>query len=229
MSPNHASDHPKPPGEEPDAPEPNEGSGGELELQEGASPHPPRARRVGRPRKPDGEAARDIVAIRLAPADLTLLRGLVEHQRQWLEANGLAATVTPADMVRTLIRQAARAYGLTPAATQAPSPTIPVPPREGVSVLPLPAPGRPIASTEPSTSGRRSGAPVDLGEEPSDEQICAALAQLHDQRGVLRRIARASGIALPNLSKIKAGQRAVPKTKRAGLVRAIRAASGQGV
>jgi hypothetical protein len=71
----------------------------------------------GRPRK-DSEVADRLLSVRLAPADWALLEGLVEQQRAALRAAGAMAEaaerVGAADVVRGLLRQAAREKGLTP-------------------------------------------------------------------------------------------------------------------
>lgn len=75
----------------------------------------PAPRPRGRPRK-DGEVADRLLSVRLAPTDWALLEGLVEQQRAALRAAGAMAEaaerVGAADVVRGLVRQAARDKGL---------------------------------------------------------------------------------------------------------------------
>jgi hypothetical protein len=71
----------------------------------------------GRPRK-DGEVADRLLSVRLVPADWALLEALVEQQRAAMREAGAmteaAERVGAADVVRGLVRQAARASGLAP-------------------------------------------------------------------------------------------------------------------
>lgn len=82
-----------------------------------ATKAPKSTRPRGRPRK-DGEVADRLLSVRLAPTDWALLEGLVEQQRAAMTAAGAMAEaaerVGAADVVRGLLRQAARASGLTP-------------------------------------------------------------------------------------------------------------------
>lgn len=77
----------------------------------------PTVRPRGRPRK-DGEVADRLLSVRLVPADWALLEALVEQQRAAMREAGAmteaAERVGAADVVRGLVRQAARASGLTP-------------------------------------------------------------------------------------------------------------------
>lgn len=78
-----------------------------------------KTRRTGRPRgrpRKGAELADRLLSVRLAPADWALVEGLVEQQRERLRAAGampeVAERVGTADIVRSLLRQAAQAAGI---------------------------------------------------------------------------------------------------------------------
>ena len=71
----------------------------------------------GRPKK-GGEVADRLLFVRLAPADWDLLVALVEQQRATMREAGAMAEVAErvgaADVIRGLLRQAARTSGVVP-------------------------------------------------------------------------------------------------------------------
>lgn len=75
-----------------------------------------------RPKLPPERVAAYVLSVRLTDEDRRLLAGLVELEQGDLEARGFAVRTSDADVVRGLIRQAARARGLAPAPSAEASP-----------------------------------------------------------------------------------------------------------
>jgi hypothetical protein len=84
-----------------------------------------------RPPKPAGTTADQVLAVRLTTADHALVGELVAHHRTELSKLHVAGSVTPADLIRTLLRREAERVGLRktePGAQPTPVPLTPEPP-----------------------------------------------------------------------------------------------------
>src|ERR1051325_1353336 len=104
-----------------------------------------------RPPKPAGTTADQVLAVRLTTADHALVGELVAHHRTELSKLHVAGSVTPADVIRTLLRREAERVGLRKAdpatqptpvspAPQPPDPTRPEPGEETPEPPPPPPP-----------------------------------------------------------------------------------------
>lgn len=80
----------------------------------------PAAKRTGRPVKPAGQVAGNVLTTRWTDADKATLDALIADERARLEAAGIlrdsAARVAAADVLRSLVRQEAERRGLSTAA-----------------------------------------------------------------------------------------------------------------
>lgn len=100
-----------------------------------------------RPPKPAGTAADQILAVRLTKADHALVGELVGHHRAELSKLHVAGSVTPADLIRTLLRREAERVGLRGAEpSPQPTPVLPAPPAPPAPEPP--SPPRPEPSEE---------------------------------------------------------------------------------
>ena len=122
-----------------------------------------------RPPKPAGTTADQVLAVRLTTADYALVGELVAHHRTELSKLHVAGSVTPADVIRTLLRREAERVGLrkTEPATQptpvppAPQPPVPAPPEPSDEAPEPPAPRAPQTKTaKGKTPKGKTGRPL---------------------------------------------------------------------
>lgn len=107
-----------------------------------------------RPPKPAGTAADQILAVRLTKADHALVGELVAHHRAELSKLHVAGSVTPADVIRTLLRREAERVGLRRAEPVTPPPPAPPAPPPDPSPHPRPEPSEETPKPGPTRSPR---------------------------------------------------------------------------
>lgn len=186
----------------------------------------------GRPPKPEGEAAKAILAVRVTPADEADLAALVAREHERLRVLGVPDSVigkvTGADIVRSLIRAAARATGPGGLAAMAPA-EISTSSTPAAAPVVTTAPARPpLAHPEPAPE---AGPAVGAGDaQDSDDTLRARMAtwcEAYDAAGKPHRGGQAALAALVGCDKSvitrwKGGGAPLPAADRAGLVKALR-------